>query len=392
MDVLILTAFFGAGHYTVSKAVQDQLLERDPSLNIQIQDLFSITNPLIENYAYDFYNFITREMPDFYNFFYNRKKDIPDFYIDEITSIIGLQKFADYMRANRPRIIISTFPICSNVVSRFKKKYKNPVPLITCITDVVDSWEWVSEETNIYFVPAVCVKEGLEKKGVESEKISVTGIPLRTSFLKFFGLNQSELGRELDFRGQEKALQGENAAGAKCEKALCRGDENRILVMGGGRGLFEIGEEVFDYLGGLESVKTTVVTGKNRELYEQLRSRGFKRLEVLGYVHDPAQVIRDSSIIITKPGGVTLFESISCETPVVCKTPNIGQEIQNADFIEKMGIGMVRQDSGDIISAVESAIENPDLIQDMKQSIRNIKKTLQPFEVTSCIMELMDRW
>ncbi|KDR94947.1 processive 1,2-diacylglycerol beta-glucosyltransferase [Peptoclostridium litorale DSM 5388] len=385
MDVLILTAFFGAGHYTVSKAIREQLMERDSTLDVQIQDLFSITNPIIENYAYDFYNFITREMPEFYNFFYNRKKDIPDFYIDEITSIIGLQKFAEYVKVKRPRVIISTFPICSNVVSRFKKKYKSQVPLVTCITDVVDSWEWVSEETDRYFVPAGCVRDGLVKKGVEPGKISVTGIPLRRSFMKFFGSQDSSA-----FAGVKGEYVPDGSEGEiKPDNGLC---ENRVLVMGGGRGLFEIGEEVFDYLAGLESVKTTIITGKNRELYDQLRSRGFKSLEVMGYVHDPAQVIRESSIIITKPGGVTLFESISCETPVVCREPHIGQEIQNAGFIENMGIGMVRGSADEIIRGIESAIENPCCIQDMKRSIINFKKTLRPFEVTSSVIELMDRW
>ena len=387
MDVLILTAFFGAGHYTVSRAIREQLMERDCSLDVQIQDLFSITSPIIENYAYDFYNFITREMPDFYNFFYNRKKDIPDFYIDEITSIIGLQKFADYVKVKRPRVIISTFPICSNVVSRFKKKYKSSIPLVTCITDVVDSWEWVSEETDRYFVPAGCVRDGLVKKGIEPGRISVTGIPLRRSFMKFFAPRECEAFKDMNWAG-ENAPEG-CKVDIKPDNGIC---ESRVLVMGGGRGLFEIGEEVFDYLAGLDSVKTTIITGKNRELYDQLRSRGFKSLEVMGYVHDPAQVIRDSSIIITKPGGVTLFESISCETPVVCRAPHIGQEIQNAGFIENMGIGMVRGSAEEIIRGIESTIENPYCIQEMKKSIINFKKTLRPFEVTSSVIELMDRW
>ncbi|MZQ75654.1 MAG: hypothetical protein GT589_05770 [Peptoclostridium sp.] len=359
-DILILTAFFGSGHHNVSKAIKEQLLALDQSLSIEIRDLFSVTNPLLEQYAYDLYELITKEMPELYNYFYRKRKDCTEYYIDEITSIMGLQRLTEYILETQPRLIISTFPLCSNIVSRFKKKQKSSMPLATCITDVVDSYEWLSDETDLYLLPADCIKNSLIKKGISESRLKVTGIPVRKSF-----------------------LDSENI------KKPSPGEVKRVTVMGGGRGHFDIEMELLRTLDQMSGVETSIITGKNRELFETLHNQGFQNTRIIGYVKDPAFLMRRTTLLVTKPGGVTLFEAINCETPLIAKMPNIGQEMENANFIKKYALGAVKNTTLEVAGEIERLLGDHDELTKLQDNIKSFKATLERDKIGEHLMSLL---
>lgn len=359
-DILILTAFFGSGHHNVSKAVKEQLLALDQSLGIEIRDLFSVTNPLLEQYAYDLYELITKEMPELYNYFYRKRKDCTEYYIDEITSIMGLQRLTEYILETEPRLIVATFPLCSNIVSRFKKKQKSSIPLATCITDVVDSYEWLSDETDLYLLPAGCVKSSLIKKGIPESRLKVTGIPVRKSFIDV-----------------------ENIGKPSPEEI------KRVVVMGGGRGHFDVELELLETLDRMSGVETSIITGRNRELFEKLQAQGFQNTKIIGFVKDPAFLMRRTSLLVTKPGGVTLFEAINCETPLVAKMPNIGQEIENANFIKKYSLGAVKDTTLEVAGEIERLLGSCEEITKLEDNIRSFKATLERDKIGEYLLNLL---
>ena len=59
-------------------------------------------------------------------------------------------------------------------------------------------------------------------------------------------------------------------------------------------------------------------------------------------------LVKNYDLMITKPGGATLFEAIHLNTPVIVKLPKIGQEIENAKFIIDKGIGIIYNDENDL--------------------------------------------
>ncbi len=178
-DVLILTSAFGNGHNSVALAIREQLLEEQPNLKIKTEDIMEISTPKVKNLFFDIYTLLTRSHPSIYNFFYKIKKDIPNNHMDEMLYNIYLKRVGDYIEECKPKLIVSTFPLCSGFVSKVKEKYGIDVPLITAITDVVDSWEWIHNKTDMYFVPCKHVGEKLILKGIEHDKIRITGIPVK---------------------------------------------------------------------------------------------------------------------------------------------------------------------------------------------------------------------
>ena len=83
------------------------------------------------------------------------------------------------------------------------------------------------------------------------------------------------------------------------------------------------------YLSAEPDVHTTVITGENRELFDKLNGK-YENVDVLGYCNDVYRYMAKSDMLISKAGGVTLFEAIYSETPMLVIDPFLSQEKTNA--------------------------------------------------------------
>ncbi len=356
-DVLILTSAFGNGHISVASAIQEQLLEEQPNLNIVTEDIMDISTPKVKTVFFDVYTLLTRKHPSIYNFFYKIKKDIPNNAMDDILYNIYLKRVGKYIEASQPKLIVSTFPLCSGFVSKVKEKYGIDTPLITAITDVVDSWEWIHNKTDMYFAPCKHVGEKLILKGIDQEKIRITGIPVKKEFLNIE-------------RNQKSFRQ--------------------VLIMGGAMDKLGLNPELLNKLNNIPNTKTIVVTGKNKELYERLTERGlFDNVEILGYTKDVARLMDESDLVVTKPGGVTLFEAINKGIPVLLKSSMVGQEEENVNFIKTAGIGILIEGEGTLYNQVESALNNPESLMDIRRNIEEIQTEIEPRKLGEYALELI---
>lgn len=356
-DVLILTSAFGNGHISVASAIREQLLEEQPNLRVTTEDIMDISTPKVKNIFFDIYTILTKSHPSIYNFFYKIKKDIPNNFFDEIIYDIYLKRVGDYIESCNPKLIVSTFPLCSGFVSKVKEKYGIDVPLITSITDVVDSWEWIHNKTDMYFVPCKHVGEKLVLKGIEQDKIRITGIPVKKEFL--------------DADRNQKSFR-------------------QVLIMGGAMDKLGLNPELLEKLNNIPNTKTIVVTGKNKEMFNRLtRSGEFDNVEILGYTKDVARLMDESDLVVTKPGGVTLFEAINKGIPVLLKSSMVGQEEENVNFIKTAGIGILIEGDGSLFSQVENALNNPESLMSLRKNIEEIQTEIEPRKLGEYALELI---
>lgn len=362
--VLILTAQFGAGHTSAAKAIKDYLLAENPEYQIIIKNFISISVPQMNKPMVTLYENNTRYTPALYNSYYYFRKAVDTKH--DISHILYAPKVSEYISNLKPDIVISTFPVASACVNEFK--IKNPdidLPSISVITDVVDSNEWIHETTNRYFVPTKEIKNRFVHKGIAPSNIKVTGVPIDRRF------NLVEK-TESDYK-------------------------YRLLLLGGGRGLFEFDNDFIYWIDNFTSkhkdkLKVTIVTGKNEKLYKILTEKyPLKEIEALGFVDDMYNLVKNYDIILTKPGGATLFEAISSNTPVIIKHPKVGQEIENAKFIIDKGVGMVYKldkDFQNILSAlVDGSLD--DFLAYSKQNLSDLKDQIHPDEISEYINELL---
>lgn len=83
-----------------------------------------------------------------------------------------------------------------------------------------------------------------------------------------------------------------------------------------------------------------VVCGNNLNLYKSLINQVelYKgRVQVYGYVNDIHNLYKEADLLITKPGGITLSESIGCCLPTILYRPTYRQESENSRVFENVG-------------------------------------------------------
>jgi len=359
-DILVLSASFGWGHNSVAAAICEHLKLEDDSLQVWVKDIMDIFAPRIKPFGTAFYNLLTRNSPSLYNVLYNIKRDHPNNFLDEMIYDRYLDRFGAYLLEVQPKLIISTFPLGSGFVSRAKEKFDVQIPLITAITDVVDSWEWIHNNTDLYFVPCKVVEKGLVEKGIDREKIRVTGIPVRQDFL------------------------------VKENHNFEQRDQRQILIMGGAMKKITLTKSMLMHFEKLEKTKIVVVTGNDTELYNKLIRYGpYKNIEIVGFSNEIARIMEESDLVVTKPGGATLFEAINKGVPVVLKRSKVGQEEENLKFVEEHGLGILIKEDDDLETVIEGMVFDDKRLEQVERNLEEFRAEFDTEMIGKYILELL---
>lgn len=319
MNILILTGKFGMGHWSAAQSLQQHLQGSQPDAVVEVVDFPSYAMPNLSGILYKFFNLLVTHGRHIFNMYYRLTgKGHPD--VHPPFEGVFMERLAKLLYRQRPDVVIATHPLCAQLVSQLKEKAAATVtecaddygiwdlPLITCVTDVSSHPEWINRNTDCYLVPSEEIRNSLAQKGVDPALVCVTGIPVREEF------------RHLSHCGEEK--------------------ERELLIMGGGLGLLPEGTAFYDALNRIPHTHTTIITGRNRRLYERLHGK-WENIRVEGYVDPVWDYMARADLIVSKPGGITLFEAIFARVPILTWPPTLQNERSNARWMVEKGIGWV---------------------------------------------------
>ena len=344
MKILILTGKFGMGHWSASLALREQLLEAFPDARIDVEDFFAYAMPDASETVYKAFSLLVTYGGGLYNTVYRHTADAPADRVP-VYALPLSEKLTELLEARRPDAVIATHPVCAQLISRFKEKTGSGLPLVTCITDLTAHSEWLSDSCDCYLVGCPSLRRELMDKGVGADKILVTGIPVRAAF------------------------HGETARGG--------GQARRLLVMGGGLGLVPRGDSFYQALNALAGVETTLITGHNRKLYDRLAGK-YPHIHVVGFTDRVHEYMSRADLILSKPGGITLFEAIFSQTPMLAWEPFLQQERLNARFLLHAGIGRIaRKEPEECLTAIRSLIYDDAALSRMAENMRQIREQLE---------------
>lgn len=89
-------------------------------------------------------------------------------------------------------------------------------------------------------------------------------------------------------------------------------------------------------------------------------------------------------LLVTKAGGITIFEAINASTPLYILRPFLAQEIGNAEYIEQNNIGQVMWTKySDASSDILSLLNNPSLLRTMKKNMDEIRRSWHSYDAVS---------
>ena len=346
------------GHYTAARSLFEQIKQECPNTSVSIVDMLDYTMPSYANKIYEAFSLMINHASVIYNAVYK--------YLEKTQSVVKLPlldhliyNLDNLIQDSAPDIIISTVPLCTRVVSCYKNNYQCDIPLVTCITDVSCHPEWLSSASDIYFVANDMAKNMLMDHGIPEEIVFAVGIPVGQEFKK-------------------KKL----AHSCRCRK---------ILIMGGGLGLLPKSASFYEAINSLDNLKTTIITGNNKKLYNKLHDK-YKNIEVIGYTDKVYQYMQDADLVISKPGGVTMYETIFAELPIMAFKPSLQNEINNSDYILNNNIGKILpRRPKDCAKEIADFVNDEVTQKQIKNNIKVLKGQLDIISICDILSAVQDK-
>lgn len=217
-----------------------------------------------------------------------------------------------------PDVVVATQMYPAALLANLKKKQNfKHIPSVGVITDYGLHTAWVRPQTDFYCVASSELAEVLVGEGVSRSRIRVTGIPLMPPFRQL--TTEQEARRRLGLEVNRRTILvtgGQYGIGIVNPVAdlLCSHPGYQILVTCG---------------------SSTTETRKLRDLEKQYPNQ----LQVFDWVEDMSILLCAADVVVGKPGGLSVSETLACGRPFLATCSLGGQERHNVDYLRRHGMG-----------------------------------------------------
>ncbi len=349
MKILIFTASTGGGHKRAAAALKEKFIQLSTDNQVLIVDGIALSGKLYNSFICDGYTFLAKKTPVFYGKIYKEsdKKSPLNTICNNANTIHGY-KIMPIIEEFEPDIIISCHAFTSTMLGNLTQKGKIDVPIISLITDFAPHRTYLAEGVKHYVVSTqemVNVIEG--KYNFTSATIYPYGIPV---FDKFSDeSDRVQLCHQLNLDPNKKTL----------------------LFMAGSFGVSDVLAIYEDISKKCADCQFIVITGNNEHLYHRFENVITDNTLLKMFVDNVEDYMHCSDLIITKPGGLTVSESLQCNLPMAIYSAFPGQEADNADFLVRYGVAvLLKENYGE---SVNELLSNSQKLEKMKENCKSIR-------------------
>ncbi|NLI92285.1 MAG: galactosyldiacylglycerol synthase [Peptococcaceae bacterium] len=358
-NVLILSASTGQGHNQAANCLKSEL--ESSGYTVQIVEPLKEEGRVMDVLVDDGYNILATKLPRMYGKLY--KITDHKFVNKGVVTFLNItlsNTVYQLTREHKPDLIFTTHPLLVNVVSFLKASSRINLPLIAVVTDYMAHRFYVNKYVDAYIVGSTYTKDTLTVKGVPESKIFAYGIPIRREF------------RQPRKENKDKGF--------------------TMLVMGGSMGISYIKNCLETLVHNNHNFRIFVVCGNNQKLRKELEEKyagtvNGKEIQIFGFTRNIPELMDQSDVIVTKPGGLTVSEAINKNIPIIIPFFIPGQEEENTEILVKAGVALSVTNIVQLNEVVSRLYENPVLLDEMRLKALEISQGLSP----DSVVELSDR-
>jgi len=244
-----------------------------------------------------------------------------------------------------PHIVVSVHPLTQHIFARVLKELglADRIPLVTVVTDPsYGFWKgWACDDVTLYLVASDEARRQLIDYGIAPERIKISGMPVHPKF---------------SFPGDDAARIARTALGLDPEKFT-------VFLNAGWEGGGNIPHIFSELVRGELDVQAIFLAGKNEDLKHEAEAMAVDAkfpIKVIGYSDEVEQLMRAANVMISKLGGLTTFEALSCRLPIIADviTEPMPQEAGTVNLIGKSGAAVMLRRASDIVPVVHRMIED----------------------------------
>ncbi len=352
MKVLVLTCSTGGGHNACAKHIKDEFLANN--IECIVQDYMDIIGPKASRIAEKIYLDSTKNNGLIFKGVYRlgeiySKTNIPS-PVYGLNSLVK-EKLANYIKNNNIDIVIGTHLFPCIALTALNKDEN--VKFINVATDYECIPFWEETQPLAFVIPHESLKKRFIEKKVPEDILLPLGIPVSSKF-----------------------------SNIKAKK------EKQILLTSGSMGFGKIKNIVLDILKEINDYKLVVVCGHNEKLKLDLLTINNPNLEVLGFVNNMNELILKSSIVVTKPGGLTTTEVAILNRPIVFLMPIPGVENYNANFFVEHKMALKADDEEEVITKLKMLISDEKLQEEFMANQRKFINKYSARDLVSYVLKI----
>ena len=311
MKVLVLSCSTGGGHNACGHYIEKEF--RENNVICDFVDYFDILGPKAKERVEKIYLDTTKYNGNIFKLAYKLGEiysktgnPSPVYSLNKL----GKNKLYSYIKENNYDLVISPHLFPAMAVTTLKKEGKN-IKLINVATDYHAIPFWEETNPDYFVIPHSTLEKEFVKKGFPKEILLDFGISVSSSFHKIE--NNLNLPTNMDI----------------------------VLITSGSMGFGKMKEIVKSLLSYIPNIYIVALCGNNKELYNELKKLDAPNLLVKGYINNINEYIAASTIVLTKPGGLTSTEVGTIRKPLIHIMPIPGVENYNAKFFHKNGLSLV---------------------------------------------------
>ena len=343
--ILILSSDTGGGHRSAAAAIVAgvQSFFKGESYAIRViravEESHHISAKLVA-----IYNWILRNRQHWMKYFYwamNRvRPETREFFYKRTVGYVASQ-FERWC----PHVVVSVHPLTQHMFARVLKELglAQRIPLVTVVTDpYYGFWKgWACDDVSLYLVASDDARRQLIDYGISPDRIKISGMPVHPKF---------------DFPGEQAAQSARLALGLDADKFT-------VFVNAGWEGGGNIPLIFRELVRGELDVQAIFLAGKNEELRheaEAIASEAKFPVKVIGYSDEVEKLMRAANVMISKLGGLTTFEALSCQVPIIADvtTEPMPQEASTANMVVKRGAAVMLQKASDVVPVIRRMIDD----------------------------------
>ena len=350
--VLILSASVGSGHVKAADALARAMRERSDVEEVLCDDSLDHTNILHKQFYSKLYKKLSEMLPEFLGWWYETSDD--PWVADKSRLALDLPQalpLISLVKEFRPDVILCTHFMPAGVISWLIANGKLEARLGVVVTDFHFHAFWITRAFNWYFVAQEDDKIHMEALGLPGDRIMITGIPV-----------EPEFAQPVD-------------ADAVLRRHGLQVGRPTFLVVGGALGLSPATAVVRQLLNLDRDFQAVIVCGRNEEMQDDIVQLVKSRpgdFRVLGYTAEISELMAASTMILTKPGGMTTAEALARGLPMMILDPIGGQEERNSDVLLEAGAAVKCTEVTLVAHKLRRLLDDPPRLERMREAARQL--------------------
>ena len=366
--ILVLALSFGSGHVRAAHAMAQALRRQSPSADVRVVDVLEQCRWVFRAFYVWPYWLTLRYWPALWGrYFASRVNRKSHGTAPEWAFRWGCPKAFEMIATFEPDTIIAAEVAACEIAVVAKRAGLTKARIINLITDYDAEPVWVKAEIDAFAVTDQGVREQLISWGAPAEKIVACGIPTDPAFARKRDLKATLV-----------------RSGPSDDQVPV------VLLMGGGMGPTRM-DRVVDRLcicgTPMQIIAITGHDTRARRRLKRLHAAPPVSLRVLGWTNDVAELMQAASLLVTKPGGLTIAEATLCGLPIVTFDVIPGPEQRNAARLADAGVAVLTTSAEETADAVLSLLRDPSRRRMMSRRIEKLARPDAAREIAHLALE-----